>query len=35
MRGEDVVEYMRAQRIEFWGNLNRMEKTRTVRKITE
>jgi hypothetical protein len=35
MRGEDTVKYIRAQRIKGWGHLNRMEKTKTVRNITE
>ena len=35
MRGEDVVKYIRAQRIKWWGHLNRMAKTKTVRKITK
>jgi hypothetical protein len=35
MRGEDIVKYVRIQRIKWWGYLNRMEKTRTVWKITE
>ena len=35
MRGEDIVKYITAQKIKCWGNLNRMEKTKTVRKITE
>ena len=29
MRGEDVVKYIRAQRIKWWGHLNRMEKTKS------
>ena len=29
MRGEDVVKYLRAQRIKWWGHLNRMEKTKS------
>jgi hypothetical protein len=35
MRGEDTVKYVMAQRIKLWGHLYRMEKTKTVRKITE
>jgi hypothetical protein len=35
MRGEDIVKYIRAQRIKWWGHLNSMEETKTVRKITE
>ena len=35
MRGEDVVKYITAQRIKRWGHLNRMEETKTVRKIKE
>jgi hypothetical protein len=35
MRGEDIVKYIRAQRIKCWRHLNRMEKTKTVRKNTE
>jgi hypothetical protein len=34
MKG-DLVKYVRAQRIKWWGHLNRMDKTNTVRKITE
>jgi hypothetical protein len=35
MRGADIVKYIRAQRIKWWGHLNGMEKTKTVRKIME
>jgi hypothetical protein len=35
MRGEDIVKYVRAQTIKWWGYLNRMGKTKTPRKITE
>jgi hypothetical protein len=35
MREEDTVKYVTARRIKWWGCLNRMEKTKTVRKITE
>jgi hypothetical protein len=28
MRGEDIVEYVRGQRIKWWGRLNRMEKSK-------
>jgi hypothetical protein len=35
MRGEDVVKYITAQRIKRLGHLNRMEETKTVKKITE
>jgi hypothetical protein len=35
MRGEYIVKYITAQKMKCWGNLNRMEKTKTVRKITE
>jgi hypothetical protein len=35
MRRENVVKCIRAQRIRCWGHLNRMEKTKTVRNITE
>ena len=35
MRGEDIVKYIRAKRIKWWGCLNRMETTKRVRKITE
>ena len=35
MRGEDIVKYLRAQRIKWWGHLNRVGRTETVRKITE
>jgi hypothetical protein len=35
MKGEDVVKYIRVQGTKWWGHLERMEKTKTVRKITE
>jgi hypothetical protein len=35
MRGEDIFKYIRAQRVKWWGYLNRMENTKIVRKITE
>ena len=35
MRGQDTVKYVRAQRIQRRGHLNRVGKTETVRKITE
>jgi hypothetical protein len=35
MRREDIVKYITAQRIKWWGHLNGMEKTKIVRKITE
>ena len=35
MRGQDIVKYIRAQWIKWWGHLDRMEKTKTVRKFTE
>jgi hypothetical protein len=34
-KAEDIVKYIREQSIKWWGYLNRMEKTKTVRKITE
>ena len=30
-----IVTYIRAQRIKWWGHLNRMEETKTTRKIME
>jgi hypothetical protein len=35
MRGKDTVKHITAQRIKRWGPLYRMEKTKTVRRITE
>jgi hypothetical protein len=36
VRGEeDIFKYIRAQRIKWWGHLNRMVKVKTVRKIME
>jgi hypothetical protein len=35
MRGEDIVKYIRAQRTKWWGHLNRVERTKVVRNITE
>jgi hypothetical protein len=35
MRGEDVFKYIRTRWIKWWRHLNRMEKTKTVRKIME
>jgi hypothetical protein len=35
MSREDIDKYIRAQRIKWWGHVNRMEKTKTVRKIKE
>jgi hypothetical protein len=35
MRGKGTVKYIRTQRIKWWGHLNKTEKTKTVRKITE
>jgi hypothetical protein len=29
MRGEDIVNYIRGQRIKWWGHLNRVEKTKS------
>jgi hypothetical protein len=34
MRGKDVVKCIREQRIKWWGQLNRMETAKIVRKIT-
>jgi hypothetical protein len=35
MKGEGTVKYITAERVKWWGHLNRMEKTKTVRMITE
>ena len=35
MRGEDIVTCIRVQKIKWCGHLNRMEKTKTVKKITK
>lgn len=35
MRGYDSVRNITAQKIKWWGHLNKMETTKTVRKITE
>jgi hypothetical protein len=34
MRKEAVVEHVRAQRIKWWRNLDRMEKIKPAREIT-
>ena len=34
MRGEDTVKYIRAQKMKWWGYLDRMAKTKTIWKIT-
>jgi hypothetical protein len=34
IKGKDIVRYIRAQRIKWWGRLNRMERTKLVKKIT-
>jgi hypothetical protein len=33
MRGGIIVKHVRAQRIKWWGHINRVGKTKTVRKI--
>jgi hypothetical protein len=33
MRGEDIVKYITAQRIKWWGHLNRIDKTQIVRRL--
>jgi hypothetical protein len=35
MKGENRVKYIRTQRMKWWGHLNRMGETKTVRKITK
>jgi hypothetical protein len=35
MRGDDIVKYVRAQRLKWWGHLKSREETKTVRNITE
>ena len=32
IKGEDIVKYIRAQRIKWWGHLNRMEDIKLVKK---
>ena len=33
-KGDDIVEYIKAQRIKWWGHLNRNEDTDLVKEIT-
>jgi hypothetical protein len=35
MTGEEIVKYITAERIKWWGHLNKTEKTKTVRKSAE
>jgi hypothetical protein len=35
MTGTNIIKYVKAQRIKWWRALNRVGKTKTVRKITE
>lgn len=35
MRGEDIIKYIKAQKIKWWRHLNRMEITKRVTKTTE
>jgi len=35
IKKEDIVKYIKAQRIKFWGHLNRMEGIKLVKKITD
>jgi hypothetical protein len=35
IKGEDIVKYIRAQRIKWWGHLNRVEDMKLVKKITD
>jgi hypothetical protein len=34
IKGEDIVKYVRAQRIKWWGHHNRMEDIKLVKKTT-
>jgi len=34
IKGEDIVKYIGAQRIKWWGHLNRMDDMKLVKKIT-
>jgi hypothetical protein len=34
IKGKDIVKYIKAQRIKWWGRLKRMEHTELVKKIT-
>jgi hypothetical protein len=34
-KGEDIVKYIKAQRIKWWGHLNRIEDIELVTKITD
>jgi hypothetical protein len=35
MRRDDIIKYLRAQSMKWWGHLNRTEKTKISRKIME
>ena len=35
IKGADTVKYTKAQRIQWWGHLNRMEDIKLVKKITD
>jgi hypothetical protein len=35
MKGDDIVTCIRVQKIKWCGHLNRMEKTKTMKKITK
>ena len=34
IKGEDIVKYIKAERIEWWELFNRMEDTKLIKKIT-
>jgi len=35
IKEEDIVKYIRAQRIKWWGHLNRVEDMKLAKKITD